>query len=115
MMQGAYAACWLFGSHKLVSEMWFNVAMNKDNRLSPDTTPEAEALYFQLLRKKSGAQRLKMASQMNTTVRTLAMSGLRERYPSEDETQLKIRLAELLYGADIAAQIAVRLRERHSA
>lgn len=81
----------------------------KDYRLSSDTTPEAEELLFELLAKKSPAEKLQMVCQSSATMRTLAMSGLRERYPQDTNFQLKIRLAELLYGADAAKEIAVRL------
>jgi len=83
----------------------------KDYRLSADTSPEAEEVLFALLGKKSSAEKLHMVSQMIATVRTLAMSGLRQRYPNESDLQLKIRLAELLYGADAAEKIAQRLKE----
>jgi len=74
--------------------------------MSRDTSPEAERVYFQLLAKKSSVERLEMVSQLNAAVRALAMSGLRERYPNETEVDLKVRLAELLYGADVAKRIA---------
>ncbi len=82
----------------------------KDYRLSSDTTAEVEEVFFELLRKKSPAQKLQMVSQMNATVRTLALSGLRERYPDELDSQLNIRLVEMLYGAAAAQEIAARLK-----
>lgn len=94
------------------SNTWFNkLAMNrqKDDTLLRDTSPETEALLIQLLAKKSPAEKLQMVSKMNATVRSLAMSGLRERHPAESDLQLKVRLAELLYGSDIAKIIAERL------
>lgn len=81
----------------------------KDYRLSSDTMPEAEELLFGLLGKKSPAEKLQMVCQSSATMRTLAMSGLRERYPQDTKPQLKIRLAELLYGAAVASEIAARL------
>ena len=67
----------------------------KDYPLSSDTTPEAENLICQLLGKKSPVEKLKMVSKMNTIVQTLAISGLRERYPDETDRQLKIRLVDV--------------------
>jgi hypothetical protein len=66
-----------------------------------------------LLAQKSPAEKLRMMSQMNATVRSLAMNELRERHPNETELQLEIRLSELLYGADVAREIADRLKNRH--
>jgi hypothetical protein len=91
-----------------------NVNNFKDYRLSSDTTPEAEELLFELLSKKSPTEKLRMVCDASATVRTLAMSGLSERYPLETEMQLKIRLAELLYGADVAAEIAKKLMSTHT-
>jgi hypothetical protein len=82
----------------------------KDYRLSLDTTPETEDLIFELLSKKSPAEKLQMVSQMSSAMRTLALSGLRDRYSNESALQLKIRLADLLYGAAIAEGIAERLK-----
>jgi hypothetical protein len=81
----------------------------KDYPLSADTTPEAEQVLFDLLGKKTPAEKLQMVSRMNSTVRSLARAGLRARYPSENDLQLKFRLAELLYGIDVANKIALRL------
>jgi len=81
----------------------------RDYPISPDTSPEAEKVLFDLLAKKSAAEKLEMVCQMSATMRTLAMSGLRDRHPNDTELELKIRLAELLYGADIAAKIAEKL------
>ena len=52
-----------------------------------------------------------MAIQMSITMRTLAMSGLKERYPNETDLQLKVRLAELLHSADVAKEIGEKLKE----
>lgn len=83
----------------------------KDYRLSSDTTPEAEALIFKLLAKKTAAEKLQMMSRMSVAVRGLAMSGLRERHPGATDLELKVRLVELLYGADLARDIAGKLKE----
>ena len=70
----------------------------KDYQLSSDTTPRAREVLFRMLMKKSPLEKLAMVSQMNATVRTFALSGLRDRYRDDTELQLKVRLAELLYG-----------------
>lgn len=86
----------------------------KDYSLSPDTTPEAESLLFELLAKKSPAEKVEMVGQMSATMRTLAVSGLRDRYPAACETELKVNLAQLLYGDDIAERIGERLKNSHA-
>ena len=86
----------------------------KDYPISADTTPEAEAVLFDLLAKKTPAEKLQMVSRMNATVRALALSGLRERHPYEDAAQLKIRLAELLYGSAVASELTRKFQRAES-
>ncbi|HEY9711934.1 MAG TPA: hypothetical protein V6C72_00615 [Chroococcales cyanobacterium] len=85
---------------------------NKDSPISRDTSPEAEDFLFRELAKRTPAEKLAMVSQMTTTVRTLALAGLRDRYPEDTEEGLKIRLAEQLYGADFARALAQRLKNK---
>jgi hypothetical protein len=44
-----------------------------------------------------------MVSQLNQTMRTLALSGLRQRHPEATPQELR-RLADLLLGPDLAAR-----------
>lgn len=81
----------------------------KDYLLSRDTPPEVEKLLFELLSKKSSAEKVRMICDATSAGRTLAMSGLRARHPNDTAEQLKVRFAELLYGKDAAEQIAQRL------
>ena len=48
------------------------------NTLFPDTRPEAERVQIELLRQAPPWCKLHMVGQMNQTVRTLALSGLRQ-------------------------------------
>ncbi len=56
--------------------------------LFPDTRPEAEAVLIYLLREAPPWRKLEMMDQMNQAVKLLIPSGLRQRYPDEDETRL---------------------------
>jgi hypothetical protein len=67
-----------------------------------DTRPEIAALQRSLLRKASPARKLAMLGQMNLTVKTLALSGLRSRYPQDTPSMLRRRLADLLLGPELA-------------
>ncbi len=73
-------------------------------RLFPDTSPEAEAVLIDLLRKMPPWRKLELVAQMNATVRMLALAGLRERYPGDPPEKLKRRLADLLLGPELAAK-----------
>ena len=73
--------------------------------LFSDTRPEAEAVLIELLRQAPPWRKLHMVGQLNQTVRTLALSGLRTRHPHASEEELRRRLADLLLGPDLAAQV----------
>ena len=81
----------------------------KDYPLSRDTPPEVEKVLFELLSKKTPAEKFRMISDATAAGRTLVMSGLRARHPNDTEKQLKVRLVELLYGKEAAEQIDRRL------
>ena len=80
--------------------------------LFPDTRPEAEAVLIQLLRQCPPWRKLHMVGQLNQTVRTLALSGLRARHPKASPEELRRRLADLLLGPDLATQVYGPLREQ---
>ena len=82
--------------------------------LFPDTRPEAETVLIGLLRQAPPWRKLHMVGQMNQTVRTLALSGLRARHPEASPQELRRRLADLLLGSDLAAQVYGPLREEKS-
>lgn len=76
-----------------------------EHTLSPDTSPEAEAVLLNLLRQAPPWRKLHMVGQLNQTVRTLALSGLRQRHSQAAPQELRRRLADLLLGPDIAARV----------
>jgi hypothetical protein len=73
--------------------------------LFPDTCPEAERVQIELLRQAPPWRKLDMVGQMNQTVRILALSGLRQRYPQATPRELRRRLADLLLGPTLAAHV----------
>lgn len=70
--------------------------------LFPDTSPEAEAVLIQLLRQAPPWRKLEMVDQLNQSVKLLALSGLRQRYPQDDDEHIRRRLADLLLGEQLA-------------
>ena len=46
-----------------------------------------------------------MLAQLNASVHTLALAGLRSRYPQASETELRRRLADLLLGKELARKV----------
>jgi hypothetical protein len=72
--------------------------------LFSDTRPEAEAVLIEMLRQAPPWRKLHMVDQMNQTVRTLALSGLRQRHPEATPQELRRHLADLLLGPDLAVR-----------
>ena len=84
----------------------------KKNTLVPDTRPEAEAVLIKLLRQAPPWRKLHMVGQLNQTVRTLALSGLRQRHPQASLQELRRRLADLLLGPELADRVYGPLQEQ---
>jgi hypothetical protein len=61
--------------------------------LSTDTTPEAESVLLELLRRAPVWKRLQMVDQMHEVLRQLAIADIRRRYPHADDEEIKRRLA----------------------
>jgi hypothetical protein len=70
-----------------------------------DTHPEIAALQIELMRRLTPTQKLAMVTQLNHMVRTLALSGLKSRYPDDPPEKLRRRLADLILGADLACKV----------
>jgi hypothetical protein len=72
--------------------------------LSLDTHPEIERLQIRQLRQMPAWRKLALVGEMNQTVRTLALAGLRQRYPGDTPARRQRRLADLLLGPELAAR-----------
>jgi len=77
-----------------------------------DTRPEVAALQRNLLRQAAPARKLALLGEMNQTVKTLALSGLRSRHPDDSPEMLRRRLADLLLGPELASLVYGPLVEK---
>ncbi|KFA87761.1 hypothetical protein Q664_45615 [Archangium violaceum Cb vi76] len=73
--------------------------------MDQDTDPGQRERYFELLRALSPAERLRKAADLTQTVRWMAEVGIRQRFPQADETEVRVRLAERLYGREVARRL----------
>ena len=78
--------------------------------LSSDTHPKMEALQIQFWREASPTRKMHMLAQLNASARTLALMGLRTRYPQANEAELRRRLAGLLVGEELASKVYGELK-----
>jgi hypothetical protein len=78
--------------------------------LYSDTHPKMEALQIALWRQASPTRKMQMVAHLNASVRMLALTGLRSRYPNASETELSRRLADLLLGEELARKVYGELK-----
>jgi hypothetical protein len=71
----------------------------------PDTHPKMEALQFELLRQTPSWRKMELMTAMINSSRSLAWVGLKQRYPTASEAELRRQLAHLLLGADLIKRI----------
>jgi hypothetical protein len=64
-----------------------------------------EALQIQLWRQASPTRKMNMLAQLNSSVRMLALAGLRSQYPQATEAELRRKLACLLLGEELARKV----------
>ncbi len=72
---------------------------------SPDTSPEAERVLIELLRRTPPWRRLQLADQMSRTARELSIAGLRLRFPGASAAELRRRFADIHLGPELAARV----------
>ena len=73
--------------------------------MTNDTTPNIEHIRIERLRQMPSWRKLALMAEMSQTVRTLALSGLRQRFPDDTPAQRQRRLADLLLGEELAARV----------
>jgi hypothetical protein len=79
-----------------------------------DTDPRAAAVQIELLRRAGPERRAAMAGRLSDEVIQLSRRALGERSPARlDDLELKLRWAELHYGADLTARIRAYLAAKN--
>ena len=73
--------------------------------LSSDTNPKIEALQIQFIQRMSASKKMGIINGLNETVKTLALSGIKQRHPSATPTQIQRMLAELMLGEELARKV----------
>jgi len=73
--------------------------------LYSDTHPKMEALQIQLWRQATPTRKMEMLAKLNASLRTVALMGLRSRFPQASEFELRRRLADLLLGEELACKV----------
>jgi hypothetical protein len=79
-----------------------------------DTSPRAEALVLELLRKKTPEQRAAMAAEMFDAARASMESALRAEGLVPNSPGWKLALLDRTYGAEVSARLRAQLVARWS-
>ncbi len=70
-----------------------------------DTGFVSAGRYCELLRSRAPHERLASALALTLATRELAIAGIKQRHPQADASEIRHRLAALLYGDDVADRI----------
>jgi len=72
-----------------------------------DTSPKANARYFELLRQAGPERRLEICLGLSRATRELAIAGIKQAHPDRTlaDDELREKLAERLYGAEVARRV----------
>lgn len=68
------------------------------DRMLDDTTPEALAVQFQILRRMGPAGRLAMTFELSDNLRLLVAAGVRHRHPQWDDRAVEREVIRLMIG-----------------
>jgi hypothetical protein len=75
------------------------------SQLYTDTHPKMEALQIQFIRRMPAWKKISMVDGLNETVKTLAITGIKQRNPNATPEQIHRMLAELMLGAELARKV----------
>lgn len=73
--------------------------------LSSDTHPKMEALQIQVIRRMSASKKMGIVNGLNETVKTLAVTGIKQRNPNATPEQVQRMLAALMLGEELAQKV----------
>jgi hypothetical protein len=73
--------------------------------LSADTSPGAEKIQIEIIRRMPTWKKLAVVDDLNETVKAFAISGLKQRYPDASPEQIHRKLADLILGEELANKV----------
>jgi hypothetical protein len=73
--------------------------------LSSDTHPKVEALQIQVIRRMPAWKKASIVDDLNETVTTIAVSGIKQRHPKATPQEVRRMLAGLMLGEELARKV----------
>jgi hypothetical protein len=80
---------------------------------SPDTTPEAEKVQIDLIRKSSISRRMSIVRSLSQTVIYLSRRAIRRSKPYLSKRELDIAFVSNHYGQELAERLRLYLEQKH--
>lgn len=77
---------------------------------SEDSSREVEDFLIERYRSMESWQKIMILRRLSQRSVTLALSGLRERFPEASDAELRLLLLELRAGPDLAQQVRAQLQ-----
>ena len=72
---------------------------------SPDTSPEAEKVLIELLRKAPPWRRLQLADRLSWSMREMSLAGIRQRNPNATDAEVRRLFADIHLGPELARKV----------
>ena len=73
--------------------------------LYSDTHPKMEALQIEIIRRMPAWKKIAIVDDLNETIKTLAISGIKQRHPNATPEQARRMLAEMMLGEELARKV----------
>jgi len=73
--------------------------------LFSDTDPKVEQLQIELIRRMPAWKKFALLDDLNETVTTFAISGIKQRHPEATPESIRRMLAELMLGPELARKV----------
>jgi hypothetical protein len=73
--------------------------------LPSDTHPKIEQMQIDLVRCMPAWKKIAIVDDLNETIKTMAVSGIKERHPDATPKQIRRMLAELRLGTTLAKKV----------
>jgi hypothetical protein len=81
---------------------------------SMDTSPEAERVQIESLRKASMAKKFALVNSLSRAVIQASRNNIRQLHPDTSEEELALIFVELHYGKELADRVRIDLERRKS-
>jgi hypothetical protein len=73
--------------------------------INSDTHPELEDLQIQLIQRMPAWKKLAIVDSLNDTIKTLTISGIKQRHPDASPERVHRLMAENMLGVELAQQV----------